>query len=212
MTAAAPLIQVDSLRILIAEDQELVVGALTALLEMESDFVVVAEVGRGDQVLAAARICRPHVVLLDIEMPGGDGLSACAELHAELPDVAVLILTTFGRPGYLKRAIQHGAAGFLSKDIPAAELADAIRRTRRGERVFDPELATEALGVGENPLLAREIDVLRAAADGEKIARIAKELHLSQGTVRNYLSAAIAKTGTENRIEAARVAVQRGWI
>ncbi|MDH6137909.1 two-component system response regulator DesR [Kitasatospora sp. MAA4] len=201
-----------SLRIMIVEDQEVVLGALAALIDLEPDFEVVAEVVRADQVLAAARVCRPDVVLMDIELPGGDGLTATGELRSAIPGVTVLILTTFGRPGYLLRAFREGAAGFLSKDTPVFELADAIRRARRGERIVDPQLAAEAMEGGPNPLLPREINVLRTAADGTTLSEVARLLHLSPGTIRNYLSSAIAKTGTANRIEAARVAAERGWL
>jgi two-component system response regulator DesR len=200
------------IRILLAEDQDMVRGALAALLGLERDMEVVAQVDRGDQVVAAALAARPDVALLDIEMPGIDGLDAAAALHAALPSCAVLILTTFGRPGYLSRAMRAGVRGFLVKDAPAAELATAIRRALQGGRVIDPGLAAAALTTGPNPLTTRECAVLRAAAQGDTVADIAAALSLSEGTVRNYLSTAIAKTGARNRVEAARLAAERGWL
>ena len=199
-------------RLLLADDQSLVRGALAALLELEDDFEVVAQVGRGDEVLAAAREHRPDVALLDIEMPGLDGLAAAAVLHAELPSCRVLILTTFGRPGYLRRAMEAGALGFVVKDAPAELLADAVRRVAAGERVVDPELAAATLAGGASPLTARERDVLVAARGGATVADIAGKLFLSEGTVRNHLSAAISKIGVRNRVEALRVADERGWL
>jgi two-component system, NarL family, response regulator DesR len=200
------------IRILLAEDQDMVRGALAALLALEPDMEVVAQVARGDDVEAAAAAARPDVALLDIEMPGIDGLEAAERLRHSLPGCRVLILTTFGRPGYLTRAMQAGVSGFLVKDAPAEELATAIRRALRGERIVDPELAATALAIGSNPLTGRECDVLRAAAEGAMVADIAERLHLSEGTVRNYLSTAITKTGARNRVEAARLAADRGWL
>ena len=201
-----------TIRLLLADDQELIRTALATLLELEDDFTVVARVGRGDEVVAAARRHRPDIALLDIEMPGLDGLAAAAELAAELPDCKVVMLTTFGRPGYLRRAMEAGARGFVVKDAPAEELAAAIRRVAAGERVVDPELATLTLAGGPSPLTARERDVLVAARTGVTVAEIAAKLVLSEGTVRNYLSGAIAKTGARNRIEATRIADDRGWL
>lgn len=201
-----------TIRVLLAEDQALVRGALRALLDLEEDIEVVAEVGRGDEVLAAARACRPDVALLDIEMPGQDGLEAARELAAALPEVRAVVLTTFGRPGFLRRAMEVGAAGFLVKDSPVAELARGIRAVMAGERVIDRDLAAAALAMGATPLSAREADVLRAAADGATVADIAGRLYLSEGTVRNYLSSAIGKTGARTRVEAARVAEEKGWL
>ena len=201
-----------SIRLLLADDQALVRQALAALLELEDDFEVVAAVGRGDEVVAAARGARPDVALLDIEMPGLDGLAAAAALGHELPEVRVIILTTFGRPGYLRRAMESGALGFVVKDAPAEQLADAVRRVAAGGRVVDPALAAATLAGGASPLTGRERDVLVAARGGATVADIAKALFLSEGTVRNYLSAAIAKTGVRNRIEAIRVADDRGWL
>ncbi|MGY1782686.1 response regulator [Geodermatophilus sp. SYSU D01036] len=200
------------IRVLVAEDQSMVRGALRALLELEPDITVVAEVGRGDEVLAAAREHAPDVALLDIEMPGRDGLEAARELAAELPAVRAVVLTTFGRPGFLRRAMEVGAAGFLVKDAPVAELARSIRAVVAGERVIDRELAAAALAIGATPLSAREADVLREAADGATVADIARRLFLSEGTVRNYLSSAIGKTGARTRVEAARVAADKGWL
>jgi two-component system response regulator DesR len=200
------------IRVLIAEDQQMVRGALKTLLDLERDIDIVAEAGRGDEVLALAQKSQPDVALLDIEMPGADGLTAAAELHAALPECVILILTTFGRPGYLRRAMEAGASGFLVKDAPVEELAAAIRRAVAGERVIDPALAAGALSAGPNPLTSRERDVLRAAEDGSTIATIASALALSEGTVRNYLSSAIQKTGTRNRAEALRHALNNGWL
>ena len=200
------------IRLLLADDQTLVRSALAALLDLEDDFEIVAQVGRGDQVVAAARTSAPDVALLDIEMPGMDGLAAAAALRHELPDVQMIILTAFGRPGYLRRAMEAGASGFVVKDAPAEQLADAVRRVARGERVVDPALAAATLAGGASPLTGRERDVLVAARDGATVADIAGKLFLSEGTVRNYLSAAIAKTGVRNRVEAVRVADERGWL
>jgi len=200
------------IRVLLAEDQGMMRGALALLLGLEPDIEVVAEVATGAEVVAEAVRVRPDVALLDIEMPGVDGLTAAAELRQRLPGCKVLILTTFGRPGYLRRAMESGASGFLVKDAPVQELASAVRRVLKGERVVDPALAAAALSVGPNPLTDREREVLAAAADGATVADVAAALHLSESTVRNYLSAAIGKTGSRNRIEAVRVARQRGWL
>ncbi len=200
------------IRVLLAEDQSMVREALAALLGLEGDIDVVAQVSRGDEVLAAAREHRVDVALLDIEMPGLSGIEAAARLRAELPRVRVVIVTTFGRPGYLRRAMEYGADAFLVKDAPAAQLADAVRRVLRGEKVIDPTLAAAALADGADPLTARERDVLRAVADGSVNSEIAQALHLSEGTVRNYLSTIIQKTGARNRSEAVRVAREKGWL
>jgi two-component system, NarL family, response regulator DesR len=200
------------IRVLIAEDQSMVRGALRALLELEEDLVVVAEVGRGDEVVDAAREHRPDVALLDIEMPGCDGIEAARALAGAVPDCRAVVLTTFGRPGFLRRAMEVGAAGFLVKDAPVAELARAIRAVVAGERVIDRDLAAAALALGATPLSAREADVLREAADGATVADISRRLFLSEGTVRNYLSSAIGKTGARTRVEAARVAEEKGWL
>ncbi|MCM3500970.1 response regulator transcription factor [Microbacterium sp. P26] len=200
------------IRLLIADDQALVRGALAALLGLEPDIEVVAQVGRGDEVVEAARTSEATVALLDIEMPGIDGIAAAAQLRAEVPGCRALIVTTFGRPGYLARAMQAGASGFVVKDTPAAELADAVRRVSQGLRVVDPQLAAESLAQGDSPLTERETDVLAAARDGGSIADIARTVHLSEGTVKNHLSSAIGKTGGRNRADAVRVAVERGWL
>ncbi|GAB3208083.1 response regulator [Nocardia tengchongensis] len=200
------------IKLLLADDQALVRGALAALLSLEPDLDVVAEVGRGDEVLAAVERTAPDVALLDVEMPGLDGISAAALLHAAHPGVRILMVTTFGRPGYLRRAIDAGASGFVVKDTPARELADAVRRVHMGLRVVDPALATETLTAGTSPLTAREREVLAAAADGATAGAIAKLLHLSEGTVRNHLSSAIGKTGTRTRAEAVRAAERLGWL
>ena len=202
----------DPIRLLLADDQALIRSALAALLELEADFEVVAQVGRGDEVVAAALSARPDVALLDIEMPGLDGIAAATALARELPSCRVIILTTFGRPGYLRRAMESGALGFVVKDTEAEQLADAVRRVVRGERVVDPALAAATLAGGTSPLTGRERDVLVASRDGATVADIAARLFLSEGTVRNYLSAAIAKMGVRNRVEAVRVADERGWL
>jgi two-component system, NarL family, response regulator DesR len=200
-----------TVRVLLAEDQAMVRGALSALLSLEDDIEIVAEASRGDQVLPAALNTLPDVALLDIEMPGGDGLEAAAILHERLPSCLVVILTTFGRSGYLKRAMESGAVGFLLKDAPASELAKAIHRVMKGERVVDPALAA-ALSEGDNPLTEREREVLAASEGGATIEDIAARLYLSEGTVRNYLSTAIKKLGARNRVEAARLAERKGWL
>ncbi|MFJ5259431.1 response regulator [Streptomyces sp. NPDC088387] len=201
-----------SIRVLLAEDQGMMRGALALLLGMEPDIDVVAQVAAGDKIVDSALLHRPDVALLDIELPGMSGLDAAAELRDEVPDCRVLILTTFGRPGYLRRAMEAGAAGFLVKDGPVEELAAAIRRALTGETVVDPALAAAALSAGPNPLTARERDVLKASADGATVADIAARLSLSESTVRNYLSSVIGKTATRNRAEALREARQQGWL
>jgi two-component system response regulator DesR len=201
-----------SIRVLLAEDQGMMRGALALLLGMEPDIEVVAQVGAGDAIVDAALVHRPDVALLDIELPGRSGLDAATDLRDQAPGCRVLILTTFGRPGYLRRAMDAGAAGFLVKDGPVEELAGAIRRVLTGETVVDPALAAAALSAGPNPLTGRERDVLEAAADGATVADVAARLHLSESTVRNHLSAAIGKTGTRNRMEALREARHQGWL
>lgn len=201
-----------TIRLLLADDQELVRSALAVMLGLEDDFEVVATVGRGDEVVAAARAQKPDVALLDIDMPGIDGIAAATVLAQEVPDCRALILTTFGRPGYLRRAMESGACGFVVKDAPPEQLADAIRRVVAGERVVDPALAAATLATGASPLTARERDVLVAARLGASVSEIAQKLFLSEGTVRNYLSSAIAKTGTRNRLEAVRTADEQGWL
>lgn len=198
--------------VLLAEDQAMVRGALASLLALEDDIEVVADVGRGDEVLEAARRARPDVALLDIGLPGLDGLAVAELLRDELPGVHVLMLTTFNRPGYLKRAMEAGAAGFLLKDAPAEDLARAIRAAVAGQRVVDPGLAAAALGQGENPLTAREQEVLEQARRHGTVAELAAALHLSPGTTRNHLSAIMHKLDAHSRIEAIRVAEERGWL
>ena len=200
------------IRVLLAEDQGMVRGALAALLRLEGDIEVVAEVARGDAVVPAALQTLPDVALLDIEMPGEDGLSAAKVLHEELPSCRIVILTTFGRSGYLRRAMESGAVGFLLKEAPASELAVAIRRVMEGDRMVDPELALAALAEGNNPLTIREREVLSVARSGASLAGIAAQLSLSEGTVRNHLSVAIQKLSAHNRMEAARLAEQKGWL
>jgi two-component system response regulator DesR len=201
-----------TIKVLLADDQALVRGALAALLALEPDLEVVAEVGRGDEVVEAARASAADVCLLDIEMPGIDGIAAAAAVRDALPGVRTLVVTTFGRPGYLRRALEAGASGFVVKDTPARQLAEAVRRVHAGLRVVDPSLATESLVDGANPLTEREREVLAVALRGGTVAAIAAVVHLSQGTVRNHLSSAIGKTGTSTRAEAARVAQDRGWL
>lgn len=200
------------IRLLLAEDQAMVRGALAALLELEDDLTVVAQVARGDEVVPAVAEHGADVALMDIEMPGGDGIAATAALAREHPDVRVLVLTTFARPGYLRRAMEAGAAGFLLKTAPVEELAVAIRRIAAGERVVDPGLAAAALSEGDSPLTEREREVLAAARGGDTIAALAARLHLSPGTVRNYLSSAMGKVGAHTRAEAVRVAEEKGWL
>jgi two-component system response regulator DesR len=200
------------IRVLLAEDQAMVRGALAALLTREQDISIVAEVARGDEVLPAALKVAPDVALLDIEMPGATGIEAAAELHAQMPACKVLILTTFGRPGYLRRAMEQGVVGFLVKDAPAAQLATAIRRAVAGERVVDPLLATAALSEGDNPLTEREQTVLQLVRQGASNAEIASALALTEGTVRNYLSTAMQKVNASTRVEAAVRAEQKGWL
>lgn len=199
---------------LLAEDQAMIREALAALLSFEDDMEVVAQVGRGDEVTRAATDAKPDVALLDIEMPGMDGLTAAAALRRACPDIKIIILTTFGRPGYLRRAMESGASGFIVKDSPADKLARTIRDVLAGQRVIDPDLAAAALAEGASPLTPRERDVLAAAAqnEGATIARIAAAVYLSEGTVRNYLSSCIQKTGARNRAEAVRIAQDRGWL
>ncbi|WP_370268608.1 response regulator [Streptomyces sp. V4I8] len=201
-----------SIRVLLAEDQGMMRGALALLLGMEPDIEVVAQVSAGDAIVDAAVVHRPDVALLDIELPGRSGLDAAAELRDQVPDCRVLILTTFARPGYLRRAMEAGAAGFLVKDGPVEELAVAIRRVLTGETVIDPALAAAAPSAGPNPLTTPECDVLNASTDGATVADLATKLHLSESTVRNHLSSAIGKTGTRNRMEALREARQQGWL
>jgi two-component system response regulator DesR len=200
------------IKVMIAEDQAMVREALAALLALEGDIEVVAEVGRGDEVADAALAARPDVALLDIDMPGLDGLTAAGALRQQVPDCRVIILTTFGRPGYLRLAMERGASGYLLKDAPAAQLANAIRRAMAGLRTVDPSLAVAALSEGANPLTEREREVLIVAAEVATVADIAGRLFLSEGTIRNHLSAAIQKLGAHNRAEAIRIAQEKGWL
>jgi two-component system response regulator DesR len=200
------------IKVLLAEDQVMIREALAALLSFEDDIEVVAQVGRGDEILKAAQDTAPDVALLDIEMPGMDGLTAAKELKKQSPGTQIVILTTFGRPGFLRRAMESGVSGFLVKDSPADKLTQTIRRVLNGEKVIDPDLAAAALADGVNPLTPRERDVLSESGQGGTIAEIAHSLYLSEGTVRNYLSACIQKTGARNRAEALRIARERGWL
>ncbi len=200
------------IRLVLADDQALVRGALAALLGLEPDLQVVAEVGSGDAAVAAVLEHRPDVALLDVEMPGLGGIAAAAQIRERSPQTRVLMVTTFGRPGYLKRALVAGASGFVVKETPAAQLADAVRRVHQGLRVVDPGLAMDSLTAGDSPLTTRETEVLQAARDGASVAVIATRVHLSEGTVRNHLSAAIGKTGAGNRAEAVLLAEGNGWL
>ncbi|GAA0307431.1 response regulator transcription factor [Streptomyces polychromogenes] len=200
------------IRILLAEDQSMVREALAALLGLEPDIEVLAQVARGDEVVAAALAHDVNVALLDIEMPGMTGIEAAAALRRSLPALKIVVLTTFGRPGYLRGAMEAGASAFLVKDAPAAQLAEAVRKVLAGDRVIDPTLAAAALAEGANPLTEREREVLRAAEHGATNAELAAALSLSQGTVRNYLSTAIQKLAARNRAEAVRVAREKGWL
>ena len=200
------------IRVLIAEDQAMIRGALAALLATEPDIEVVSQIERGDRVLEEALKAKPDVALLDIEMPGKDGITAAAELHDRLPSCRVLILTVFGRPGYLRKAIDAGVSGFLLKDAPPDELAAAIRRTAKGERVIDAQLAVAALSEGSSPLTPRERDVLAMSVRGASVEEVARSLHLTNGTVRNHLSIAIQKLHARNRMEAALIAEEKGWL
>jgi two-component system response regulator DesR len=199
------------IRVLIAEDQGMVLGALAALLELEPDIEVVGRARDGREALDLVPAARPDVVLTDIEMPRMTGLELAAELKRRGSPTRVVILTTFARGGYLRRALDAGAAGYLLKDAPAERLAEAVRRVHSGLRAVDPELAAAAWEDAD-PLTDRERQVLRLAGEGQSSARIAAELHLSEGTVRNYLSEAISKVGAGNRVEAARIARQKGWL
>lgn len=199
------------IRILVAEDQAMVLGALATLLDIEDDLSVVARAADGEQALALARSEKPDVVVTDIEMPKMTGLELAAALAGLDPRPRVLVVTTFARPGYLRRALEAGVSGYLLKDAPAEELAEAVRRVHAGGRAIDPELAAEAWGEAD-PLTDRERQVLRLAGEGRPTAAIASELYLSEGTVRNYLSEAISKLDAANRVEAARIARQKGWL
>ncbi|WP_316522360.1 response regulator transcription factor [Kitasatospora brasiliensis] len=199
-------------RVLLADDEHLIRGALAALLSLEDDIEVIAQAGSGTEALAMAQAHRPDVAVLDLQMPGKDGIEVAAQLRLLLPDCRCMIVTGHGRPGYLKRALEVGVRGFLPKTVSAADLAGIIRTVRSGGRYVDPELAADAISAGETPLTPRETDVLELAADGTPIAEIAERAALSQGTVRNYLSSAATKLGAENRHAAVRIAREHGWI
>ena len=209
MVTAAPTVPI---RLLIADDQALVRGALGALLDLEPDLEVQGLAADGAEALRLAEKLQPDVCLMDIQMPGVDGVEATKRIRAASPQTRVLVVTTFARPGYLRAALDAGASGFVVKDTPAEELAAAVRRVHAGLRVLDPKLAEESLFEGANPLSDRERQVLRLAADGRSAAAIAAEVFLSAGTVRNHLSAAIGKTGAENRAQAVRIASDKGWL
>jgi two-component system response regulator DesR len=200
------------IRLLLADDENLIRSALAALLSIQEDLEVVAQAASGDEALAMARLHRPDVAMLDLQMPGLDGIAVAEALAAELPACASLILTSYGQPGHLKRALAAGARGFLPKTVSAQVLADVVRSVHRGGRYVDPELAADAISAGESPLTAREADVLELAADGAAIEEIARRAALSPGTVRNYLSLAVAKLGAANRYEAVQKARGHGWI
>ncbi|MDO4918781.1 DNA-binding response regulator [Kocuria sp.] len=200
------------IRVLVADDQALVRAGLAALLDLEPDLTVVAQAADGHEAVALAARDRVDVALLDIEMPDLTGLEAAEQIVAAGSGTRCLIVTTFDRPGYLRRAFDAGASGFVVKDTPAPELAEAIRRVHAGLRVVDPALAEKSLLAGPNPLTAREREVLREASGGVSAGQIARALHLSAGTVRNHLSSAIGKTGTRNRAEAVAVAARNGWL
>jgi len=201
-----------AIRVVLAEDQAMVLGALAALLELEPDIEVIARATNGRDALRAVEQMGPDVLVTDIEMPQMTGLEVAAALKISRPAVRTVILTTFARPGYLRRALDSGARGYLLKDRPAAELADAVRRVHQGLRVVDPGLATEAWSAEADPLTDRERQILQRAGDGRSSSEISAELRLSEGTVRNYLSEAIAKLGATNRVDAARIARAKGWL
>ncbi len=202
----------ESIKVAIVDDQALIRGALAALLDLEPDLTVVGEAGSGEDALAMVRASRPDVVLMDVELPGIDGIEATEQIVKARLGTRVLVVTTFGRPGYLRRALQAGASGFMVKDTPAKQLADAVRRIQSGLRVVDPDLAADSLVSGESPLTSRETEVLRAARQGGTVSDIAKGVHLSEGTVRNHLSAVIGKTNARNRADAVRIAEANGWL
>lgn len=209
---AAATAQAAPLRVLLADDEHLIRGAVAALLALEDDLVVVAEAASGTEALAMARAHRPDVAVLDLNMPGADGVEVTAVLRRELPGCATMIVTGHGRPGHLKRALSAGARGFLPKTVSAQRLAEIIRTVHAGSRYVDPELAADAISAGDSPLTAREAELLELASDGATIAEIAKRASLAPGTVRNYLSSATAKLGAENRHAAVRAARSRGWL
>ncbi|WP_182903736.1 DNA-binding response regulator [Microbispora sp. H10830] len=200
------------IRVLLAEDMHMIRAALIALLRLESDLEVVAEVTRGDEIVPAALRMRPDVAIVDIDLPVLDGITAAAQLREVLPSCRILVLTAMGQPGQVRRALSVGIEAFLVKDAPGDRLADAIRRTAAGLRVLDAELVASAMEHGESPLTPRETTVLREAARGASAEEIAARLHLSAGTVRNYLTGAITKTGARNKIDAVRIAEDAGWL
>ncbi|MBT2492166.1 response regulator transcription factor [Streptomyces sp. ISL-96] len=199
-------------RVLLADDEHLIRGALAALLGLEDDLVVVAEAATGPEAIAMARAHRPDIAVLDLQMPGADGVSVATTLRAELPDCRCMIVTSHGRPGHLKRALAAGVRAFVPKTVSAQQLAELIRSVRDGNRYVDPELAADAISAGDSPLTLREAEVLELAADGAPVAEIAERAALSPGTVRNYLSSAASKLGAENRHTAVRLARERGWV
>ncbi|MEU1594018.1 response regulator transcription factor [Streptomyces sp. NPDC005708] len=200
------------IRVLLAEDMHMVRGALVALLSMEPDIAVVAEVDDGDQVVPAALKHRPDIAVLDVDLPGTDGLSAASSLHEQLPSCGTLMLTSLGKPGTLKRALSARVSGFLLKDAPPEQLASAIRKVAAGERVVDPELVLSAWDHAQSPLTAREVEVLQLAAQGAQVGEIAAALFLSAGTVRNYLTTIVTKLNARNRVDAIRIAQEAGWL
>ncbi|MFE0732177.1 response regulator [Streptomyces antibioticus] len=201
-----------TVRVLLADDEHLIRGALTALLSLEDDLVIVAEAATGTEALAMARAHQPDVAVLDLQMPGGDGVKVATSLRAELPGCQILIVTSHGRPGHLKRALAAGVRGFVQKTVSAQRLAEIIRTVHAGNRYVDPELAADAIAAGDSPLTSRETEVLELAADGAPVTEIAERAALSPGTVRNYLSSAATKLGAENRHAAVRLARERGWV
>ncbi|MFV2119438.1 response regulator [Streptomyces sp. Act-28] len=201
-----------TVRVLLADDEHLIRGALAALLGLEDDLEVVAEAASGPEAIAMARAHRPDVAVLDLQMPGLDGVRVATALRAELPDCQTMIVTGHGRPGHLKRALAAGVRGFVPKTVSAQRLAEVIRAVHAGSRYVDPELAADAISAGDSPLTAREAEILELAADGAPVAELARRVSLSPGTVRNYLSSAVSKLGAENRHTAARLARERGWV
>jgi two-component system, NarL family, response regulator DesR len=200
------------IRILLVEDMHMVRGALVALLSLQHDFRVVAEIGRGDEVLPTALLTVPDVAIIDISLPGLDGLTAATRLRERMPSCKSLILTSMGQPGTLRRALSGQVNGYLLKDAPPDQLAQAVRKVAAGQRVVDPDLALSAWDCAENPLTSRETEVLKLATDGAEAREIAAALHLSIGTVRNYLTAVVAKLNARNRVDAIRIAQDAGWL
>ncbi|MGW2382404.1 response regulator transcription factor [Streptomyces lincolnensis] len=206
------IMKTGKIRILLAEDMHMVRGALAALLGLEQDFELVSEVERGDEIVPQALLHRPDVAIIDIDLPGIDGLTAARELRLVLPECRVLILTSLGRPGTLRRALDSQVFGFLLKDAPPRDLAEGVRRVHAGHRVIDPKLALAAWGTSQDPLTARESEVLRLVAEGAEAPEIAARLHLSVGTVRNYVTAVVTKLNARNRLDAVRIARDAGWL